>query len=455
MTTRKMHLGLSIRALGYAQAPWRHPEVKSDGQLDYDSFLKVAQVAQSAYFDMIFFADNVGFIGGDNPPGSIAYTNRVVELDPLILLSAIAANTRHIGLVATASTTFNEPYQIARRFSSLDHVSGGRAGWNVVTSFNDAEAHNFGMEHMPPYEERHERAEEFVQVVEGLWDGWENDALVLDKQSGQFVDPAKMHALNHVGKFFKVRGPLTCPRSPQGRPVLVQAGDGEPARRIAAGHADLVYTAAVSLQAARDYAASLRGMLAEKGRDPHAVRIMPAATVFVGRTRAEAEGKYELMQELVHEQTGLALLYSRMGDMSDHPLDGPVPEPNPQNSVMMSGARRFYDMAKRDGLSIRQLGRRLGAGTWGRPPVMGTVKDVCDHFEEWFTAGVADGFNITPGYLPHQMQDFAELVVPELQRRGLFRTAYEGPTLRDQLGLPKHRTHWELARETGRLPQVA
>lgn len=447
MTKRRMHLGLSIRALGYAQAPWRHPEVRADGQIDYDSFLDVARLAQAAKFDMVFFADNVGYIGGDNPVGSIAYTNRVVELDPLVLLSALAANTRNIGLVATASTTFNEPYQIARRFSSLDHVSGGRAGWNAVTSFNDAEAHNFGMERMPPYDERHERAEEFVGVVEGLWDGWESDALVLDKASGRFVDPAKMHVLNHEGRFFKVRGPLTCPRSPQGRPVIVQAGDGEPARRIAAGHADLVYTAAVSLEAARDYAASLRGMLAEKGRDPESLRIMPAATVFVGRTRAEAEGKYEMMQDLVHERTGLALVYSRMGDLSDHPLDGPVPKPRYSNSMMQSGARRFYDMARRDNLTLRQLGRRLGAGTWGRPPVMGTAEDVADHFQEWFEAGVADGFNITPGSLPHGIRDFADLVVPELQRRGLFRTEYEGPTLRDQLGLPKHRTHWERARE--------
>jgi FMN-dependent oxidoreductase (nitrilotriacetate monooxygenase family) len=452
MTQRKMHLGLSIRALGYAQAPWRHPDVKSDGQIDYDSFLRVAKAAEAAKFDMIFFADNVGYIGGDNPAGSIAYTNRVVELDPLILLSALAANTRHLGLVATASTTFNDPYQIARRFSSLDHVSGGRAAWNVVTSFNDAEAKNFSLEQMPPYEERHERAEEFVQVVEGLWDGWETDALVLDKASGRFVDPDRMHVLNHRGRFFQVRGPLTCPRSPQGRPVLVQAGDGEPARRIAASHADLVYTAAVSLQAARDYATSLRGMLEEKGRDPASVRIMPAATVFVGRTRAEAEGKYEMMQDLVHEQTGLALVYSRMGDLSDHPLDGPVPEPIYSNSMMQSGARRFYDMARRDNLTIRQLGRRLGAGTWGRPPVMGTARDVADHMEEWFTAGVADGFNLTPGYLPQQIEDFAELVVPELQRRGLFRTEYQGPTLRDQLGLPKHRGPWDLAREKAAAP---
>ncbi len=321
--TRQMHLGLAIRLLGYAQGSWRHPEVRSDAAVDYESFLTVAKLAEAAKFDMLFLADHVGYIGGDNPPGSIAYTNRIADLDPMVLLSALAPNTRNIGLVATMSTTFNEPYHIARKFASLDHISGGRSGWNVVASFTDEEARNFSMESVPPYDVRHERAKEFVEVVNGLWDAWEDDALVLDKASGRFLDPAKLHPLDHKGKYFSVSGPLTVPRTPQGKPVVVQAGDGEAARHIGAAYADVIYTIAVTVEGAREYYKSQKQLVASYGRDEDHVKILPAVSLFVGKTKDEARAKFDLVQELVHPQAGLSVLFSRFGDLSDYPARRP------------------------------------------------------------------------------------------------------------------------------------
>ncbi len=435
MRKSQMKLGLSMRYLGYHDAAWRHPEVPSGGATDFRYFLYSALAAERGKFDMVFFADGIGVRADDDPPGSLARTNRNVELEPLTLLAALAPMTRHIGLVSTASTTYNEPYHIARKFASLDNISGGRAGWNIVTSWSEQEAWNFSRETHLDYDTRYERAAEFVDVVTGLWDSWEDDAFVHDKVSGQFYDPAKLHVLGHRGKHFAVRGPLSAPRTPQGRPILVQAGAAEQGQEIAAANADVVYAAHIELAGARAYYAGLKARMAKYGRTPEQLLVMPAVTTIVGHTRAEAEAKFDELQGLIDPLVGLANLSRSFGDLSGHPLDGPVPEP--VNAPVRSLAYNMWHMAKRENLTIRQMYEKKSAGSGGLM-LIGTAADIADVLEEWVAEEAADGFNLTPTHLPHGIEDFVGLVVPELQRRGAFRTEYEGTTLRENLGLPRH-----------------
>lgn len=431
----QMKLGLSMRYLGYHDAAWRHPEVPPGGATDFKYFLNSARIAERAKFDMVFFADGIGIRADDNPPGSLARTNRNVELEPLTLLSALAAMTSHIGLVSTASTTYNEPFHVARKFASLDNISGGRAGWNIVTSWSEQEAWNFSRDSHLDYDTRYDRAKEFVDVVTGLWDSWENDAFVHDKTSGQFYDPTKLHVLNHRGKHFSVRGPLNAPPTPQGRPILVQAGAAEQGQEIAAANADVVYAAQVDLAGAKAYYAGLKARMAKYGRAPELLKVMPAVTTIVGRTRAEAQAKFDQLQELIDPMVGLASLFSSFGDLSGYPLDGPVPEP--VNAKVRSIAYNLWNLAQRENLTIRQFYQKKSAGSGGLL-LKGTVEDVADTMEEWMAEEAADGFNLTPTHLPHGINDFVELVVPELRRRGRFRTEYESTTLRGNLGLPDY-----------------
>jgi FMN-dependent oxidoreductase (nitrilotriacetate monooxygenase family) len=429
-----MRLGLSMRYHGYHLGAWRHPDVPEAGTLDYRYFLNTARIAEAAKFDMVFFADGIGIRVRDEPEGSLCRSAQTVELEPLTLLSAIATHTDHIGLVATASTTYNEPYHIARKYASLDHISGGRAGWNIVTSWSDEEARNFVRDKHLDYDTRYERAAEFVQVVTGLWDSWEDDALVRDKASGLYFDPAKLHVLNHKGKHFSVRGPLSSAPTPQGRPVLVQAGAAEQGQEIAGAYADVVYSMAFDLPAAQEYYASVKGRAVKYGRSPDAVKVLPGFTPYVGRTEAEARAKYDEMRGLIHPRVGLAILYNYLGDLNDHSIDDPVPEPSddvPIRSIGASLARK----ARRDNMNIRDLYEFMAAGNGGRV-LVGTPEQIANDMQAWFDAGAADGFNICPSHLPGGLRDFAGLVVPELQRRGLFRTEYEGTTLRENLGLP-------------------
>ena len=435
MRKTQMKLGLSMRYLGYHDAAWRHPEVPPGGATDFKYFLNSARIAERGKFDMVFFADGIGIRADDNPPGSLARTNRNVELEPLTLLSALAAMTSHIGLVSTASTTYNEPYHIARKFASLDNISGGRAGWNVVTSWSEQEAWNFSRDTHLDYDTRYDRAKEFVDVVTGLWDSWENDAFVHDKASGQFYDPSKLHVLNHRGKHFTVRGPLSAPPTPQGRPILVQAGAAEQGQEIAAANADVVYAAQVDLAGAKAYYAGLKARMAKYGRAPELLKVMPAVTTIVGRTRAEAQAKFDQLQELIDPMVGLASLFSSFGDLSSYPLDGPVPEP--VNAKVRSIAYNLWNLAQRENLTIRQFYQKKSAGSGGLL-LKGSAEDVADAMEEWMAEEAADGFNLTPTHLPHGAEDFVELVLPELCRRGLFRTEYESTTLRGNLGLPDH-----------------
>jgi len=444
MATRKMRLGMSMRGIGYHPAAWRHPDVPADGTLRIDHYVRNAQTAERGLFDMIFFADGIAIREKDLPRGSLARSGfELAEMEPLTLLPALAMVTKHVGLVTTASTTYNEPYHLARKFATLDLISHGRAGWNIVTSWSDAEGRNFNRDKHLDYDTRYERAAEFVEVVKGLWDSWEPGALVYDRESGVFYDESRMHELNHVGKHFKVKGPLNVAEMPQGRPVLFQAGAAGQGRDIAAQHAEVIYAAQDTIGDAKTYYDDVKGRLARHGRDWDDLKIMPALRPVVGRTRAEAQAKFDELQELLDPMVGLARLYNEFGDLSGFDLDGQVPEPQGEPQVR-SGAERILARARRHNLTIRQLGRQL-AGE-GNSCVIGTAADVADRMEEWFTGGACDGFNITPNILPGGCDDFVELVTPELQRRGLFRTAYEGRTLRENLGLKPHVNRYEAAR---------
>jgi len=434
MSTRKpISLGLSMRYLGYHAAAWRHPSADPGGASDFSHFLHVARTAEAAKFDMVFLADGIGIRAKDDPPGSLCRSAQTAELEPLTLLSALAPMTKHIGLVATASTTYNEPYHIARKYASLDRISGGRAGWNIVTSWSDAEAQNFNRDQHLDYNTRYERAAEFVEVVKGLWDSWDADAFRHDKASGVFFDAAKLHVLNHQGKHFKVKGPLSVARSPQARPVLVQAGASEAGMQIAAESAEVVYAVPHDLETGRAYYADLKSRVAKQGRAPEGLKILPGITPFIGRTEAEAREKYDLLNELVAPELGLSYLYGQMGDLSAYPLDGPVPEPN--DPKVRSIAKNLLALARRDNLTIRQLYTTIAAG-FGSRILIGTPKQIVDEMEAWIEAEAADGFNICPPLLPLGLEEFAAMVTPELQRRGLFRTEYSGRTLRENLGVP-------------------
>ncbi|PZR12988.1 MAG: nitrilotriacetate monooxygenase [Azospirillum brasilense] len=434
MPARKMiSMGLSMRYLGYHAAAWRHPQVDPGGASDFSHFLNVARLAEAAKFDMVFLADGIGIRAKDEPPGSLCRSAQTAELEPLTLLSALAPMTTHIGLVATASTTYNEPYHIARKYASLDRISGGRAGWNIVTSWSDAEAQNFNRDQHLDYGTRYERAAEFVEVVKGLWDSWDADALVRDKESGIFFDTAKLHVLNHQGKHFKVKGPLSVARSPQARPVLVQAGASEAGMEIGAESAEVIYAVPHEIDTGRSYYRDLKERAARKGRDPEGMKILPGITPFIGETEAEAREKYDLLNALVAPELGLSYLYGQMGDLSAYPLDGPVPEPN--DPKVRSIAKNLLKLAQRDNLTIRQLYTTIAAG-FGSRILIGTARQIADEMEAWVEAEAADGFNICPAALPVGLEDFAAQVVPELQRRGMFRTEYAARTLRGNLGVP-------------------
>ena len=431
---RQMRMGLSMRYHGYHLGAWRHPEVPAAGPLDWRYFLNTARLAEKARFDMVFLADGIGIRVRDEPKGSLCRSAHTVELEPLTLYAAIATHTEHIGFVATASTSYNEPFHIARKFASLDHISSGRAGWNVVTSWSDEEARNFGRDKHLDYETRYDRAREFVEVVTGLWDSFEDDAMVRDKESGVYFDPEKMHVLDYKGRHFSVRGPLSSVRTPQGRPLIVQAGAAEQGQAIAGAHADAVYAMPFDLPAAQQYYEAVRASAVRHGRSPDAVKILPGFTPYVGRTESEARAKYDQMRKLIHPKVGLAILYNYCGDLSAYPVDGPVPEPAADVPIRSIG-QGVLEMARRDKLSIRDLYEMMAAGNSGRV-LVGTAKEIADEMELWFKEGAADGFNICASHLPGGLEDFAELVVPELQRRGLYRTEYEGKTLRENLGLP-------------------
>jgi N-acetyl-S-(2-succino)cysteine monooxygenase len=428
----EIKLGLSMFRMGYHIAAWRHPDVQADGSMDFRHFLSVATAAERGKFDLVFMADELAIRGRDNPPGALVRQSNGAELEPITLLAALAPMTRHIGLVSTGSTTYSEPFNLARQFLSLDHLSGGRAGWNVVTSWGAEDALNFGHLSLPDYALRYARAGEFVDVVRGLWRSWDADAFLRDKRSGFYYDPDKRHVLNHKGKYFSVRGPLHVARSPQDEPVIVCAGASDAGREIAAKCADVVFTAKQDIDDARAFYASVKGRLPKYGRSADELIIMPGLMPIVGRTRDEAHAKHDALQAVLDPIVGLASLYDRLGDLSGYPLDGPVPEP--QDPAFKSRAEVMYRQAQRENYTIRQLYQAVALGR-GHRVVIGTAADIVDQMESWQAAQAADGYNIIPSHLPRGIDDFVDLVVPELQRRGLFRRAYQGKTLRENLGL--------------------
>ena len=419
---RQLNLAAFLIRHGHHVAAWRHPQTDLDSS-PFKVYKDAVQRAEKACLDAVFFADSLALTGAPS-------------LEPLTLLAALAAVTEHIGLIGTATTTYNEPYQVARAFASLDSISGGRAGWNLVTSDNAAEAANFGRERHVEHAQRYARAREFHDVVDGLWNSWDADAFVNDKAGAVQHDPARLHRLDHKGEHFSVAGPLNVARSPQGRPVVVQAGGSEAGRALAAATADVVFTAQPSLAPAQAFYRDMKTRAAQAGRDPDSIRIMPGIFAVVGGSESEAQDKFALLQALVEPKVGLALLGRMIGnfDLSGYPLDGPLPELPETQDGQRSRQQLLTNLAQGENLSIRQLYLRIAGGR-GHFTVIGTAAGGADQMQAWFEQGAADGFNIMPPSLPAGLNDFVDLVVPELQRRGLFRTAYDTATLRGHLGI--------------------
>lgn len=432
MRPDKMKLGLSTRHVGYHIAAWRHPDVDPGGAESLAFFAENARIAEAACFDFLFLADGLGIRAVDNPPGSLSHSNENVELEPLTLLSALSVLTKRIGLVATASTSYDAPFHIARRFSSLDHLSGGRAGWNVVTSWSEMEAVNFSREQHFEKDFRYDRAREFVEVVIGLWNSWGEGAFLHDKASGRFYDEAKLRVLNHRGRHFQVRGPLTSSRSPQGRPVIAHAGASEAGRQIGAAFADLYYVNEYDIAKARAFYDDIKARLPALGRKAGDVKILPGIQVYTGRTSAEAHEKFDDLQSLIDPVVGIYVLCNLLGDFSQVDPDGPVPD-DIAMTLRTSNADKALALARDEKLTVRQLYTRL-SGKAGIRQIIGSVDEVADDLRHWFESGACDGFNVCPAYSPGNLQDFADMVVPALQERGLFRASYEGTTLRENLG---------------------
>ncbi|CCM76806.1 LLM class flavin-dependent oxidoreductase [Rhizobium mesoamericanum] len=431
----KIKLGAFLLFTGHHVAAWRHP--KASVGTEFENYVELAKLAEVAKFDTIFFADGVAARIKDVEAASRKAHSGVYPFEPITLLSALSSVTRNIGLIATASTSYSDPYNLARQFASLDRLSGGRAGWNLVTSSDPDAAFNFGHEAQILHSDRYERAEEFADVVLGLWDSWDDDAFLRDRESGRYFDPSKLHRLDHSGKHFKVRGPLNIPRSPQGRPVVVQAGASEPGKELAARTAEAIFAAQITLEEATGFYADVKGRLAKYGRSHDDLKILPGIFPVIGRTRSEAEEKFESLQELIQPEVGLNLISQLSGvDLRDYPLDGPVPENPPATNAGKSRQALVLDLARRENLTIRQLYLRI-AGARGHWQVVGTPDDIADALEERFENYGADGFNIMSPIMPGGLSDFIELVIPKLRRRGLFRHEYEGTTLRENLGLKR------------------
>ena len=425
---RRMRLGLFFAPGGHHMAAWRHPSAYPDG-FSFKSYVDMARTAERGCFDLLFVADVFSL----TPEGRRADHFR---LEPITLLSALAAVTSRIGLVATATTSYNEPYNVARKFASLDHISGGRAGWNIVTSSSPLEAAHFGLDQHLAHADRYRRAHEFVDIVRDLWDNWEDGAVVIDKEKGIFFDPGKLRALDHAGEYFRVRGPLSLPRCPQGHPVLVQAGSSEAGMNLAAKVAEVIFTIQRDLAPAREFYAGIKSRAAAHGRDPAHALVMPGVLPIVGRDRREAQDKYEQLQALIHPEAGLAGLSRTLGvDFTGADPDAPFASVETRN-LPESRATGIVETARREGMTIRQVYEKLVVSK-GHRQLVGTASDVADNLQEWFEAGACDGFNVMPFMTPDGLCDFVEFVIPELRRRGLFREAYEGTTLRDHLGLPR------------------
>ncbi|MFE6924289.1 LLM class flavin-dependent oxidoreductase [Nocardia sp. NPDC057663] len=430
MSRKTFHLNAFLMGVGHHEAAWRHPRTDAHRVLDVRHFQNLARIAERGKLDSVFFADTLAV-------GPRIERNTLAVFEPVTLLSAIATATARIGLIATASTSYNEPFNLARKFASLDHISAGRAGWNIVTSGSVDEAYNFGLDAIPEHARRYERAEEFVDVAVALWDSWESEAIVLDAEAGVFADPTRVHTLDYAGERFRVRGPLNSPRGPQGRPLLVQAGSSESGKEFAAHRAEAVFTAQRTVDEGVRFYRDLKSRLAKYGRAEHELKVLPGLVPFIADTVAEAKALEQEFTELISPDYALRQLSSMLGvDLTAHALDAPLP-PLPAESEIEGGKSRFTlvkELAETEDLTVRQLIGKLGGGR-GHRTFAGTPEQVADELQTWFEAGAADGFNIMPPYLPGGLEDFVDRVVPILQERGLFRTDYESTTLRGHYGL--------------------
>ena len=430
---RQLHLGAFMRPVSIHTGAWRYPGAYPDANFNFGHLKRFAQTLERGRFDAFFMADHLAVL--NMPVEALKRSHTVTSFEPFTLLSALAGATERIGLVATASTTFDAPYHIARRFASLDHISGGRAGWNIVTTSNPDAALNFGLEEHMEHGERYDRAREFYDVVTGLWDSWADDAFIRDVEAGIYFDPAKLHVLDHKGPHLSVRGPLNIARTPQGWPVIVQAGASDSGRQLAAETAEMVFAAGSTLAAGQRFYADVKGRMQAIGRDRDHLKILPGAFVVVGDTVEEARAKRATLDSLVHYESAIASLSIALGtDASGFDPDAKLP-PIPETNASKTGRERVLELAEREGLTVRQLAQRLGG--YAGLAFVGTPATIADEMEEWLETRGSDGFNVMFPYLPGGLDDFVDRVVPELQRRGLFRTEYEGTTLRDHLGLPR------------------
>jgi len=429
-----MRLGAFMRPVGIHTAWWRYPGAWPDANFNLQHLIRFAQRLEAARFDAWFMADHLAVL--NMPMAALKRSATVTSFDPLTLLPVLAVKTEHLGLIATASTTFEPAYMIARRFASLDHISGGRAGWNLVTTSNPDAALNFGLTEHMEHGERYRRAREFFDVVTGLWDSWAEDAFVRDVEEGIYFDPERMHVLDHQGEFLSVRGPLNIARPIQGWPVIVQAGASDAGRQLAAETAEVVFASGGNLPDAKVLYADIKRRARTVGRDPEHIKILPGCLVVVGDTDAEARAKRALLDSRVHPDSGIASLSIALGcDAAQFELDAPLPERIPESNASKSGRERVIARARRDNLTVRQLAQI--AGSYGGLAMVGTPQTIADQMEEWFLGEACDGFNIMFPWVPGGLDEFCDRVVPELQRRGLFRREYEGTTLRENLGLPR------------------
>jgi len=434
---RQIKLGAFMRPTTIHTGAWRYPGAYPDANFNLEHLRHFARRLEDARFDAFFMADHLAVL--NMPVEALKRSHTVTSFDPLTLLPVLAVTTKHLGLIATASTTFEPAYMIARRFASLDHISGGRAGWNIVTTSNPDAALNFGLDDQMEHDERYARAREFYDVVTGLWDSWADDALIRDVERGIFFDPEKLHVLNHKGRYLSVRGPLNVARPIQGWPVIVQAGASEAGRQLAAETAEVVFAAGARLADDQEFYRDVKARAEKFGRDPDGIKILPGAFVVVGETDDEAREKRFKLDSLVHYESAIASLSIALGtDASKFDPDGPLPEIPPSNQSQSARAR-VVALAARDKLTVRQLAQRLGG--YAGLGFVGSAKTIADQMEQWFVERGSDGFNVMFPYLPEGLEDFVTKIVPELQRRGLFRREYEGPTLRENLGLerPKNR----------------
>ena len=446
---RQLVLGAHFPSMGQHIAAWLHPAAQIDAGQNFPYFLKLAQTAEQAKFDFVFMADAVATRDG-NMEALSRWPQYMAHFEPITLLSATASRTERIGLVCTASTSYYEPFNVARLFGSLDHISGGRAGWNVVTSANASASFNFNRDEHYDIAERYQRAREFVQVVLGLWDSWEDDAFLLDRQSRRYFDPSKLHKLAHKGNFFSVRGPMNLARPPQGYPVIAQAGASEDGKELGAETAEVIFFSQQRVAVAREFYKDVKSRMAKYGREPEQLKMLAGLNPTVGRTTSEAQEKFEYLQSLIHPDVGKELISVDLGgaDLSGVSVDEPVPDHLIPEKTRTSASRlkTVGGVARQEQLTIRQLYERY-AGSRGSYSVVGTAEQIADQMEEWLATDAADGFIIQASYLPGGFEDFVNLVMPELRRRGLFRKDYTGRTLREHLGLRRPENRYAKRRQ--------